>query len=274
MKTIKCKKCSSDIPPKAKVCPNCGYKPIRKRLWFKLIAGYFVLLLVSSVVSALSLPFLLNSIDTLQSYTATAPTIINAETETIATTEVNTIPSTTEPITQPTTEPAEEPTEVATNQLDGYIGKPLSDFMKQVEKLGYTATYFNQGYDYTEILSFYTEEDCESLIIEYVDEDPNKKIVYVNILPKENYELKQQEVALEEKLTAISSWMAAEKYGKYYYGESFELHYFLGKIAEDAEDENTWFLKAECTVGDYKRVCEAYVTGTTDNPEVISFDIH
>ena len=43
---------------------------------------------------------------------------------------------------------------------------------------------------------------------------------------------------------------------------------------EYAEDENTWFLKAECSVDGVKMTCEAKVTGTTEAPEVLAFDVY
>lgn len=39
-------------------------------------------------------------------------------------------------------------------------------------------------------------------------------------------------------------------------------------------DEDTWFLKATCTVNGEDKTCEAKVTGTTDAPEVIFFDVY
>lgn len=58
------------------------------------------------------------------------------------------------------------------------------------------------------------------------------------------------------------------------YGKSFDLNYLTGKIDASANDENTWFLKAECSIDGTKKTCEAKVTGTTSNAEVISFDVY
>ena len=53
-----------------------------------------------------------------------------------------------------TEESTEETTDAATTaQLDSYIGGELSDLMAAVDELGYTATYFNQGEDWTELLT-------------------------------------------------------------------------------------------------------------------------
>ena len=57
------------------------------------------------------------------------------------------------------------------------------------------------------------------------------------------------------------------------------MHKFLGEIAREPKDEDTWFLKYEVTVtNEYgaKRdtVAEAYVTGTDDNPQVTYFLVY
>lgn len=183
-------------------------------------------------------------------------------------------PSETAPIStiSPTEQPTTPPTEAISNQFDAEM--PLSDFVEKVEELGYTATYYNQGVDYTEILGFYTSNDLDSLVIVSIEEDSSAKTVVVELLPKAFSEQSEAEQTLRSKLETGAAWVAAENHGETIYGESFELHYFSGIIAEYAEDENTWFLKAECTVNGADKVCEAKVIGTTDKPEVIYFDIY
>ena len=53
----------------------------------------------------------------------------------------------------------------------------------------------------------------------------------------------------------------------------------MEKYAETAEDENTWFLKAGCTVKNafgqkLNKTCEARVSGTNDNPIIESFIVY
>lgn len=86
----------------------------------------------------------------------------------------------------PTEQPTTPPTEAISNQFDAEM--PLSDFVAKVEELGYTATYYNQGFDYTEILGFYSGNDFDSLAIVSVEEDPIAKTVVVELLPKDNIE--------------------------------------------------------------------------------------
>ena len=84
---------------------------------------------------------------------------------------------------------------------------------------------------------------------------------------------------IEEKLSLSKCWVAAEDYGEEMYPYGFELHYIMGKIAEELYDDNTWFLKAECTItneynAEYESVCEIKVTGTTDSPQIAEFIVY
>lgn len=275
MKTPKCKACGTDISVTAKVCPKCGAKikkPIHKRWWFWAIIVWLLLGFVTLVASC---SILANSLNNLDFEDITYPTIAALDIETTAEpTAASTIAPTTEstevPTEQPTEAPTEQPTEIVANQLDEYIRMPLSDLMAKIDELGYTATYINQGEDWTEFIEFFVED----YLVGGLEEDPEAKTVVVDLLLKSNAEHDAAEAALREKLETGSAWLAVENYGEAMYGESFELHYFFGKIAEYAEDENSWFLKAECTVSGVDMICEAKVTGTSDNPEVIYFEIY
>ena len=84
---------------------------------------------------------------------------------------------------------------------------------------------------------------------------------------------------LSAKLDDAKAVLAMEKYGKAAFPYGFKMHKFLGEIAREPKDEDTWFLKYEVTVtNEYgaKRdtVAEAYVTGTDDNPQVTYFLVY
>ena len=85
---------------------------------------------------------------------------------------------------------------------------------------------------------------------------------------------------LDGKLPVSNAWTAVKSYGKQQYPYGFKLHDIMGVLAETAQDENTWFLKATCDVtNEYGAkakdlVCEAEVAGTKDSPEVISFTVY
>lgn len=227
-------------------------KPIYKRWWFWVIIAWLLLGFITLIASC---SFLAKTVSEIDPNQFTFPTIA------------------TPPTDEPTEAPTESPTAAVANQFDGCIEMPLPEFMKKVEELGYTATYYNQGVDYTEILGFYTEEDCESFLIGSVEENPAEKTVIVDLLLKSTVENEEAKATLTEKLSTGAAWVAAENYGEALYGD-FELNYFFGKIEEYAEDADTWFLKAECTAYGMDMTCEAKVTGTENSPEVIYFNVY
>ncbi len=251
---------------------NKSKKPIFKKWWFLAIVIWLALGF-ATLIAACS--FLANAAKDI--VVEDIPTIPNVfGTDAAPSEEPTTVPPTESAIettTSPTTHPTEAPTEPVANQLEKYVKKPLVELMARVDELGYTATYFNQGVDFTEILTFYTEEDCKSLLVVSIDEDPFAKTVVVNLLPESFVENEDAENALRNKLEIGSAWNAVEDYGKDEFGE-FELHYLTRKIAEYADDKDTWFLKAECTFYGIEMVCEAKVTGTTAAPNVIAFEIY
>ena len=70
-----------------------------------------------------------------------------------------------------------------------------------------------------------------------------------------------------------------DEYGQSQYIYGFDLHTILGVLAEEAEDKNTWYLKAEVTItneynAEVEMTCEARVTGTDANPKVIDFSVY
>ena len=154
--------------------------------------------------------------------------------------------------------------------LESYEGTPLPLFMDKVSQLGYKATYLADGVDFTDFIDAMKED----YITGELTIDTSKKTVTVDLVLASSVDLAGKEAALKEKLELGSSWIAAKEYGIDKYGSSFELNYLVGKIDESLYDENTWFLKAECKVNGQKKTCEARVTGTTANPEVVFFDIY
>lgn len=163
--------------------------------------------------------------------------------------------------------PAEETT---TSEFDSYVGKPLVDIMEKIDELGYTATYLADGEDFTEFIDLMKEDYTTGDIIV----DAENKTIEVKLQLTSNLEVAEEQEKLQEKLEVGSAWIAVQDYCEFEYGSDFELHYLVGKIAEYADDADTWFLKAECTVDGVDMICEAKVTGTTDSPEVVMVDIY
>ena len=165
-------------------------------------------------------------------------------------------------------------------------GASLADAMSTVEENGYTATYKHEqsGYDFTEeIKAFDSDQIAKYVITEVNNVDAASKKVYFTINTQENIDknnkAKEMEETLSSKLESSYAWQAASDYGKNEYPFGFKLHYIKGKLAQEAVDENTWYLKATCTVtngynASMEMECEAKVTGTNDSPEIVEFNVY
>ena len=154
--------------------------------------------------------------------------------------------------------------------LTSLTGTPLPDAMEKINEMGYTATYYADGVDFTDFIDSVKDDYTAGDITVNADD----KTVEVTLELTSNIEADSTEKALTEKLEESAAWSAAEEYGKAEYGDSFELNYLVGKITASADDENTWFLKAECKTDGKDATCEARVTGTTDSPEITFFDVY
>lgn len=161
-------------------------------------------------------------------------------------------------------------TSAASSPLNDYVGKPLVDYMAKADELQYTSSYFADGVDFTSFIDSLSED----YLVGDLKINEEEKTVEVTLELISNVEADAALEELKGKIEEGSAWIAAENYGKSQFGEDFELHYLLGKIDASAEDENTWSLKAECTVSGTDMTCEAKVTGTADAPEVIFFDVY
>lgn len=162
------------------------------------------------------------------------------------------------------------------SDLESYVGKPLADLMGKISELGYTAEYYDDGVDFTEFIS---DVQADYSVDSVDDIDTENKTLTVEIVSNTTLQNRAVADALSEKLSTGAAWVAAENYGESQYPYGFELHYLMGKLAEEPYDENTWFLKAECTVtnefgAEAEGTCEATVTGTEDAPQVTSFNVY
>lgn len=167
-------------------------------------------------------------------------------------------------------EEKKEKKEEKKGELDDLIGVPLTEAMAKFEELGYEATYFDDGVDFTEFID--SVKDDYSVGELKVDED--KKTVEVDLQLDANTKANEAEEALKEKLSPENAWTAADRYAKDNFGDTVELNYLIGKIAEEMEDENTWFLKCEGKNNGEDVTYEILVTGTNDAPEVVNFNMY
>lgn len=163
-------------------------------------------------------------------------------------------------------------------KLNALAGGTLANAIKTIKDMGYKATYTNSSYDdRTDYVENYMEDDYKTKCkVTRVYANASSKTVEVYFTTPQEEANQAAYDKLDAKLDCTTAWIAAEQYGKYEYPYGFKLHYIVGRLAEEPADENTWFLKAECTVENaygnkLKGTCEAKVTGTTDNPKVVSF---
>lgn len=87
--------------------------------------------------------------------------------------------------------------------------------------------------------------------------------------------------ALEQKLSPAAALGACRQYGKRQYPYGFKTHDILGVIQDfTPKDDNTWFYKATADVTNQYGAkakgltYECTVTGTTEAPQVIGFNVY
>lgn len=116
------------------------------------------------------------------------------------------------------------------------------------------------------------------------DFDSDKKAATLLINTEEVMDQTEQDKetldALKEQLHPSFAWGAVTDYGLNEYTYGFKLNMITGTMAETAVGENTWFLKSRCQIKNESGIwqknltCEAYVTGTDEQPEVIDFKVY
>ncbi len=171
-------------------------------------------------------------------------------------------------------------------KIEGLNGASLPAAISLIQECGYTATYFhaNTLEDFTSIVELSDETELSKwVIVECTKTDKNNKTAEFTINTIENIETDKAKAemkeALEAKLSYSTAVTAVETYGKAMYPYGFKIHTFNGFLGSEAVDENTWFLKYEVTItnafnAEARLVCEAKVTGTNDNPEIVDFMVY
>lgn len=168
--------------------------------------------------------------------------------------------------------------------LDSLVNKPLSDAVNKIKELGLTAKYYNElAGDRTEDVAKFNEEQLNEWAISEIKElKPEEKTVTLVFDTPESIKLteekKTNEKILEDKLSSGHAWQAVKEYGENEYPYGFKVHYIKDVKAQYAKDQNTWYLKATCTVTNMynakqELTCEAEVSGTNDNPKVEKFNV-
>lgn len=168
-------------------------------------------------------------------------------------------------------------------QLAPYIGKSVSELLPVLAELDCTATFTaeNTDMDFTKQLAYDETYGDIFVVTGFRNINETSRTAEVLMLGQEtiaqqekDQQRQSMEERLNEKLDVYIAWDAVKDYGKAQYS-SFKLHNLDGKLAEQADDENTWFLKAVCDANGKEGLnCEAQVTGTSDSPQVIYFQVY
>lgn len=184
---------------------------------------------------------------------------------------------------EPSKEAADGKDELAA-RVQGYVGQPLLSVCEELKADGINFKLVHEvtGADMTSAYQFGDFDDGD-MVVTKASAQSAQNVTLTIVSAELSAQAKEREnakAALESRLSASSAWIAASNYGKAQYPYGFKLHYFIGVLAEEARDENTWFLKATCDVtNEYNAkakglTCEACVTGTDDNPEVTYFVVY
>lgn len=171
--------------------------------------------------------------------------------------------------------------------LEALKEQNLLDAKNKINELGYTAKIFHARDPENELTDWfegYSDEELQGWIVtdvKNIDTSAKTVEVYADTAEHiaEEKAAEEREKNLEAKLSAGAAWTAVELYGEQQCPYGFDLHNFVGLIAQEPSDDNTWFLKAEVTVtnafgAERDTVCEAHVTGTSESPQIVDFLIY
>lgn len=172
-------------------------------------------------------------------------------------------------------------TEEVKNSLIALKGHDLSEVVSKVEELGYSATYqVPSGEDRTADVSGFDAETLENWqMTSVLSVNTDSKTAAFQISTDDAVRKSDIQDSLEETFPVYYAWKALASYGKQVYPQGFQVHDLTGVYAEEAVDENTWFLKADVTMttedgSKISSVVEGRVSGDKNSQEVISFFVY
>ncbi len=171
------------------------------------------------------------------------------------------------------------------------IGKMASDVRNELNEYDYQVEFKHENtkMDFTEMIFDKDDEANAEFYLPWIItgtqklDDKNNVVIFL-INTEENMDRLNEQASttekLSSKLSASTAWAAVSLYGEREFPYGFKLNSILGVLAETAVDEDTWFIKSKCQVkneqGKWAKdfTCEAYITGTDDNPKVKNFKIY
>jgi hypothetical protein len=174
-----------------------------------------------------------------------------------------------------------------TNNEKNYIGSDAKVAYSELIASGYTVKFV---FDRPNNAGFTEEQLQQTMLSDFesasYDEMPyvitkqsilyNTATLYVEY--KSVVELNEAQATREENLSRVlsieSAMSACELYGQQNYS-SFKMHSIVGRIAEYASDDSTWFLKYYVDADGYtNKAMECYVSGTTSSPVVTRYLVY
>ena len=166
-------------------------------------------------------------------------------------------------------------------ELSSLVNISLLDGLNKIEEYEFTPNYTNarNNTDVTDVINTTSDKEKEAYTITQILASSYSKTANVFIATEADLQAMKMAKNLEQQLDPAHAWQAVESFGQSQYPYGFELHYIVSKLAQEASDENTWFLKATCDVtnelGEKQELtCESYVSGTTESPEIIDFIVY
>ena len=166
-------------------------------------------------------------------------------------------------------------------KLNSMTGQNLYDGVNAANDYGFSVKCIsaNSGKDMTDYINESDDNEVKSYsITDVLAVGGGKSVTFTIANEMDMAEIKLRET-LSSKIDNGHAWIALKNYGKSQFPNGFDLHEITGRISEDVLDENTWFLKATCTVtgsngASEEFTCEANISGTNNNPEVSNFAVY
>ena len=174
-----------------------------------------------------------------------------------------------------------------TNNEKNYIGSDAKVAYSELIASGYAVKFV---FDRPNNAGFTEEQLQQTMLSDFesasYDEMPyvitkqsilyNTATLYVEY--KSVVETNEAQATREENLSRVlsieSAMSACELYGQQNYS-GFKMHSIVGKIAEYASDDSTWFLKYYVDADGYtNKAMECYVSGTTSSPVVTRYLVY
>lgn len=184
-------------------------------------------------------------------------------------------------------EAADEAIDEATEIYNNALNKFAIDIKNELGRIGYKSEFIHNvtKQDFSEsILNSDSEFYVPFVIVKlgHINSETKTALFYIDTTENIERVNEQASIAdeLNHKLDSNVAWQAVKSYGNEQYIYGFKLHYIKGKLAETVENNDTWFLKAYCDVADVNGIwiknliCEARVSGSTQNPSVDYFEVY